>query len=479
MTKKNNHWLLSAVRNSPDSIAVEYEGRQYTYGEINERVTNIVRSLNSIGIKEGSKVALLSKNQLDFFLIVNALWYAGAVVIPINYRLAEKESAELIKNIKPDLLLCDDKAVESEEDIPAIRIDSIFHNKTGEEIKPAPFDSSKPAAIILTSGSSGKPKGIIHTFDTIYNSALSFSEFFHPAEESRWLASLPLYHIGGFMILCRALLLKHKIMLMPEPSFEHTKKLLKEETFDFLSLVPTQLKILIDENIRPAAKTVFLGGAAAESRLVNRVLEYGWNIVKVYGSTETCSMVAALEARKHKDKIASSGRPMPGCQIAIMQDDKFLPPGERGEICIKSPSNFVGTFYPEETYRTEEYFRTGDIGFLDNEGFLYVEGRRDDIIITGGVNVSSADVLNGLTKLEYISDAYVFAEQDEKWGSRISAAVVVGKNYEISEANIKEDLKSFLASFKIPKKIYFLPKIPRNEMGKINPEKLFKLLNQV
>ncbi|AFN74682.1 O-succinylbenzoate-CoA ligase [Melioribacter roseus P3M-2] len=479
MIGNDNHWLLSAVQNSPDSAAVEYDGHYYTYAEIYETVANIARSLKTLDIKEGSKAAVLAKNQLNFFLLVNAIWISGAVVIPINYRLTENESAELLKNIKPDILIYDSNPVGLDKDIPSVEAEFLFQNNPDKEYTAARFDSSRHAVIILTSGSGGKPKGIVHTFDTIYNSVFSFSEFFNPSEQSRWLASLPLYHIGGFMILCRALLLRHQIKLLPDPTFDRIKKILQEETFDFLSLVPTQLKTLLDENFNPVAKTVFLGGAPAEAGLVNRATELGWNIVKVYGSTETCSMVTALEVYKRRDKINSSGKPMPGCQIAVMQNDKFLPAGECGEIYVKSPSNFVGIFHPERIYRSEEYFRTGDIGFFDNEGFLYVEGRRDDIIITGGVNVSSGEVLKALTKLEYISDAYVFAERDEKWGSRISAAVVVKKDYDIAGTKIKNDLKSLLASYKIPKKLYFLSEIPRNEMGKINLEKLSKLLNQV
>ncbi|MGK9476257.1 o-succinylbenzoate--CoA ligase [Melioribacter sp. OK-6-Me] len=479
MIENNNHWLLSAVQNFPSSVAVEYEDRNYTYTEIYETVTKILRSLQTCGIKSDSTVGLLIKNQFNFFIIVNALWLSGAAVIPLNYRLTPNELNELLKKIKPDILLHDSNVELLEIDIPSIEVESLFLNNAGEESIAHQFNSSRVAVIMLTSGSSGMPKGIVHTFDTIYKSVLSFSEFFDPAEESRWLASLPFYHIGGFMIFCRSLILRHKIKLLQDPSFESVKKILKEESFDFLSLVPTQLKILIDENFRPVAKTIFLGGAPAEFELLSRALDAGWNTVKVYGSTETCSMVTALEIRKHRDKIASSGKPMPGCEIVIMQGDKELPAGESGEIYVNSLSNFIGTKYPEEIYRTGKYFRTGDWGFIDKDGFLYVEARRDDIIITGGENVSSREVLTALLALEYIKDAYVFAESDQKWGKRISAVVVIKKNFEINETKIKDDLRTFLSSFKIPKKFYFLSEIPRNEMGKINLKKLLKLLNQM
>jgi len=479
LIENNNHWLLSAVQNFPSSVAVEYEDRNYTYAEIYEMVIKTLRSLRACGIKSDSKVGLLTKNQFNFFLLVNALWLCGAIVIPLNYRLTPNELNDLLKKIKPDILLHDSNAELLGTEFPAIEVESLLLNDAEEEPITHQFIPSRPAVIMLTSGSSGMPKGIVHTFDTIYRSVLSFSEFFKPAFKSRWLASLPFYHIGGFMILCRSLILQHKIKLLQDPSFESVKKILKEETFDFLSLVPTQLKILIDENFRPVAKTIFLGGAPAEFKLLSRALDAGWNIVKVYGSTETCSMVAALEVRKHSDKIASSGKPLPGCKIVIIQDGKELPAGESGEIYVNSLSNFIGMKYPEEIYRTEKYFRTGDWGFIDKDGFLYVEARRDDIIITGGENVSSREVLNALLALEYTKDAYVFPENDDKWGSRISSAVVIKKNYSIDENRIKDDLRSILSSFKIPKKIYFLTEIPRNEMGKINFEKLLKLLNQV
>ncbi|MBS3944062.1 MAG: AMP-binding protein, partial [Melioribacter sp.] len=219
-------------------------------------------------------------------------------------------------------------------------------------------------------------------------------------------------------------------------------------------------------------------GGHLDTALCSLAINKGFPVVKVYGSTETCSMVSALSTEDFSGKPESVGKPLGDTEIKIAdKNGSFLESYRLGEIFVRSKSLLKKYFSDaDESSKklTDGYYRTGDFGWLDGEGFLHIKLRREDLFVTGGENVNPKEVEQFIIQLPSIIDTYVFAEPDETWGQIICAAIVTNGSITANELN--EQLKNMMASFKVPKKFYFLERIPRNDLGKIEKEKLMKLL---
>jgi O-succinylbenzoic acid--CoA ligase len=245
------------------------------------------------------------------------------------------------------------------------------------------------------------------------------------------------------------------------------------------SFVPTQLKRMLEADHQPneELRTVLLGGGFIAQRLVFDAISDGWNIVKVYGSTETASFVTALYDEDIYEKPRSAGKAVKPNQIIIVNESKFqIPWGEVGEIAVASPAIMKGYYNNEdETAKKIEdgFYYTGDIGFVDADGYLFIEARRTDLIVTGGENVNPNEVEKRLTEHDDILDAAVFPLKDDEWGEMVAAAIVLKNNKsDIDFDELHQFLKEDLAGYKIPKKIFVEEKLPRNELGKVLRGKL-------
>ncbi len=238
--------------------------------------------------------------------------------------------------------------------------------------------------------------------------------------------------------------------------------------------MPTTLDSLLKENVSPNKnlKYVFLGGGPSQTELITEAVKKSWPIVKVYGSTETCSMITALHPDEIKSKSDSSGKLIGQNKIKIMSKNK----NDFGEVAVFSKSLFKEYYNDQSTTNNKlknGWYLTGDFGRIDNEDYLYIESRRDDLIISGGENITSYEVESAIKKHPFVKDVFVFALQDKTWGQIVCAAIV---SETISEDVIKDFLKEKIASYKIPKRFFIVNEIPRNEMGKANRTELLKQL---
>jgi O-succinylbenzoic acid--CoA ligase len=286
------------------------------------------------------------------------------------------------------------------------------------------------------------------------------------------------------MILIRALVSGSSIVFPESLKFEEIVSSIKKHSPTQISLVPTTLRRILIENISPdpGIKYLYLGGGPSGDQLAVDAAGKGWPVVKVYGSSETCSMVTALYPEEIKLRPASSGKILGANRIRITGNDAFnsgsgINESRAGEILVSAKSLFREYYGdPELTAKKIQngWFHTGDYGMLDNEGYLFIDSRREDIIITGGETVSALEVESAIKNSPGVSDTYVFHLNDEIWGQVVCAAVV-------TESQDKVKLKSFLqtklAGYKIPKQIFFLDALPRNEMGKINRTALLKKIS--
>ncbi len=425
---------------------------------------------------EQKYIAVISKNNYEFILSVAALWEVGLIPVPINYNLKVEQISQMLKSINCNAALVESCFYSEFRNVCS----SVFTFKDLEKSSNKKIISFNETAVVLfTSGSTDLPKAVPLTFSNFLHHFDFVKNIFNLFETDNWLASLPFYHIGGFAIILRTLISKSSLSIIPNFGSDQIIPSIEKFNPSHISLVPTQLYEIVKKSILPNVdhKYLFLGGGPSEESIVLSAINLGWNIIKVYGSTETCSMVASVNINEFPSKIKSSGKAFVDHSILIV-DNKLqeLSNNDLGQIAVKAESLTSGYIKIDSNQFSNGMFFTGDFGFLDEDGFLFIEMRREDLIISGGENINPTEIELAIKKLKYVKDCVVVGLEDVKWGQIICA--VVHASHVILESELQEELKQYLPSFKIPKKIIFLDNIARNEIGKINRNSVKKLFVQ-
>ncbi|NJD22462.1 MAG: o-succinylbenzoate--CoA ligase [Melioribacter sp.] len=474
------HWLIEQASRYPHNAAIQTEQGSILYQKFLEECNLTANYLLTNDVRENDRVGILYTHSYKFFVIVNALWFIGAIPVPLNTRKTINEIEDELHIADVKFLIIDDSLksqfstleFQNVLDINIIKIhETRKHNFI---IRNSQFSILNCSLIMFTSGSTGNPKAVVHTFKSLYESVLTLNSFAELSPNDIWLASLPFYHIGGFMILIRSLIAACTVIFPTSPKFEDIEQTIKRSNPSHISLVPTTLRELLDHNVKPNKnlKFVFLGGGPSQTELIQAAVKKSWPIVKVYGSTETCSMVTALHPDDIKSKPDSAGKLIGQNKIKIINKDK----NALGEIAVSSKSLFKEYYNDQQTTNNKlqnDWYYTGDYGWIDDEGYLYIESRRDDLIISGGENISAYEVELIIRKYPLVKDVIVFGLQDKTWGQIVCTAIV---SETTSEDEIKDFLKEKIAAYKIPKRFFIVDEIPRNEMDKVNRTELLKML---
>lgn len=446
LPKINNNWFSESAELFGSRKAVVTDEMEFTYLQLANHINERTKTLTEKEINRNDIVGLFAEHSYQFIVDLLSVWKIGGVVFPINTKLAKNEIDRQIKFTGCKLLA--DK-------------------KVG---KNSASNKMSAALILFTSGTTGENKAVVHTYNSLFASASSIDKAIQLEEEKKWLASLPFYRIGGFQIIIRALLTGGTLCI---PKNVSTKKIIdgvNRYKPDYISLVNATYRSLLQSNSNELknTKAIFVGGGPVESSLLKEGISKGLPVYKVYGSTETSSMISILKPEDAVNKIESAGKPLPGVNIKIMQN----------EILVYSDSLFTG-YYKNDSLTKEKikngWYKTGDVGYIDDDGFLFIEGRKDNIIISGGEKIDPKEIESILKKLDNIKEAVVLGIPDEKWGQRICAAVVSNTKLDVSE--IQDELKEILPSYKIPKMIKQIESIPVDEMGKVNLSELQNLFN--
>lgn len=481
------HWLIQQARLSPNQIAIYTSDLRINYDKLLEQSLATAEYLSSLGIKDGDNVCILSNHSYEFWIISNALWLLGAVPVPLNTRNTIEEISWQTNHVEAKFIITfqQSQLVSNLKSIQHISLDDFDFqgNIISNNLLHSSFYVLRSSLILFTSGSTGKPKAVVHTFKSLYESVNAMDSSFSLSSNDLWLSSLPLYHIGGFMILVRSLLSGCSVIFPNDLKHESIIETASQYNPTHISLVSTTVKRILDDDTEPNSKLkyVFLGGGPLSPEICSKAIDAGYPIVKVYGSTETCSMVGALKSTDLYIRPDSAGFALTNeIKINIKDDDENAEDTNDstfGEILISSPTLFKEYYNDQQSTQTkivDGFYHTGDYGCLDEEGYLYIESRREDIIITGGENVSAKEVEKALFSFTQMQDNFVFGIEDENWGQIVCAAIVCEN---LSESEIKSQIKEKLAGFKIPKKFFFVEEIPRNEMGKIKRAELLRRLN--
>jgi o-succinylbenzoate---CoA ligase len=473
--------IIGNNKSIPHHPAVISSNETYTYKQLEDKINQAALFLQSLGIGKNSKTAILSSNNSDYVILILALWQLDACVIPLNIRLTDIELTEVLKFSDSDFLLYNELEKRNLPiNIPAIKfplnIDKPYTNGSFNQ-----FNSSHISLIMFTSGATGKPKGVMHSLNDLINSADNSQSLLKQTENDKWLASLPFYHIGGFSIIIRALHFGSTLIIPGSLATDDIRKAFDNVKPTLASLVGTQLKRLLEDGWRPGneLKNLLLGGGFVDEELLKNALSAGCNISNVYGSTETSAFVTANSNKNVYLKPLSSGKPLGNNKLYIVDKElKKLPSYTEGEIVIESNALFHG-YFKEEVVTKQKFFEnkffTGDIGYTDSEGDLFVISRRTDLIITGGENVNPLEVENILNSIPQITESCVFAMEDKDWGHIVAAAIVMKAKISIDDIN--SFVKGRLAGYKIPARYFQVEKIPRTSLGKIIREKIRDEIN--
>jgi O-succinylbenzoic acid--CoA ligase len=454
-----------------DLVAIIKSDKSISYQDLFINAQQLANTLSEKGIEKNNYVPLLIEDQLKFIETIIALWSLGVVPVPLNTKLLDDEINSILDDHDFKFLVSDNKSSFNHNNK---ELEVIYFNKitvTDSNVESLSFpEVDKEAVVIFTSGSTGKPKGVVHTFSSLINNIKNGSEILNHKENDRWLASLPFYHIGGFQIICRSFYYGCSIILPESLQTNHLAKSITDFNPTHISLVSTQLERLIHQKIKPdeLLQVSLIGGGFVEDELMIEADKLGWKPYRVYGSSETASMISAISVNEIISKPQSVGKPFNNVEIKLSDDS---------EILIKSNSLF--TKYLDDEKETSlklinGFYHSGDLGCVDDDGYLFIEARRTDLIVTGGENVNPIEVEKALLQIPSVKEACVFPKQNKTWGQIVACALVVTDSL-IDSKSIKEKLKLTLAGYKIPKEYYFADELPRTSLGKLEREKIKKM----
>ena len=467
-------WIAAAARRFPDREALRVGDEAFTYAELDQRVGGAAKALRERGVGPGGRVATLLPNGLASALMPHAALRLGAVLVPISTRLSGAEIRWMLDRGKPVLLVADDVSREAGSlEVPRLAPDELLVPRAARDDEHGHPDAGSPLAIIYTSGTTGRPKGAVLTVGNFAASAAASAAILGVHEDDRWLAVLPLFHVGGLSILLRSAMQGTGVVVHERFDADAVNRAIDEGGITIASLVAVMLERVLDaRGDRPFPKRfrcALVGGGPVSRPLLERCLRAKMPIAPTYGLTEAASQVATLlpaEAAKH---AGAAGRALPGTQLRIDGSDE-------GEILVSGPTVMAGYLDdPDATSKAirDGWLHTGDIGYLDDDGFLFVLDRRDDLIVTGGENVYPAEVEGVLASHPDVEEVAVVGTADATWGQRVTAIIRLAPNARADSAALERFCRERLAGFKVPRELRFVSEpLPRTASGKLQRSRL-------
>jgi o-succinylbenzoate---CoA ligase len=487
-TETMPNFLKKRALLTPDRVAVYFQDETITFRELYEKSNKSAGQLTSIGVKKDQYVGVLLKNHIDTVVILFALQLLGVKAVMLNNRLTLNELAWQLCDSRSSTLITELDFDELKQivTIPVITKNQLFATPQEAPVIQEEISLDNVCSIMYTSGTTGNPKGVIQTYGNHWWSSVGSALNLGYTETDRWLCSVPLFHISGYSILMRGVIYGMPIILHQTFDAEQTIEDIKTKQITIMSVVGTMLfrivETLKEAQLPSQFRCFLLGGGPAPLPLLEACLEKKLPVFQSYGMTETSSQIVTLSPEYSISKLGSAGKPLFPSQLKIMlEDGKMAAPKEAGEIVVKGPNVTTGyLFHPEATKKNlvDGWFHTGDIGYVDEEGFLYVLDRRSDLIISGGENIYPAEVESVLLSHPGVADAGVTGMEDKTWG-QVPVAFIVRKNgASVSASQLQQHCLENLAKYKVPKMFHFTELLPRNAAKKLLRRKLCELVDE-
>jgi acyl-CoA synthetase (AMP-forming)/AMP-acid ligase II len=471
----------------PDRTALIYEGQEISFADFLGRIEKTARFLAAHGIGEGDIVAVFMKNSVAFLEIAFATSHLGAIFLPINFRLSAEECAFIANHAEAKLVLADQEFADAVGDLPhtillGAQAQRDMRSLFLDNMPAAPMMVRKPQdlfRLMYTSGTTDRPKGVTHTYENFYWKCMDHVIALELTRQDRLLAIGPLYHVGAFDLPGMAVLwVGGSIVIHRQFDEEAVLAAIEAVKITCAWFAPMIVGRVLtfsgkEKHDLSSFKWCIAGG---EKTPEGRIREFtslfrNCRFIDAFGLTETCSGDTLMESGMEITKIGSTGRATPHVEIEVRDENgNTLPPGQEGEICIRGPKVTKGYWKdPEKTAQSffEDWFRSGDIGFLDTDGFLTITDRKKDMIISGGENIASSEVERVIYEIPSVAECAVIGVPDAKWGERPVAIVVLKAGASLTSSAVIEVCRDKLARFKVPRDVFFRDALPRNPSGKV------------
>jgi o-succinylbenzoate---CoA ligase len=432
-----DNWLAQRAETCPDRTALIAEGQGITYEELEAEATAAARRLAAHGVRGGATVTLELPVGTDYVILLHALMKLGAIAEPLNTRLAPTEREAELERAGPVLAVSRaGDAAGPEADLPLL----------GEH------DLDAIHCRVMTSGTSGHPRPIGLTYGNHLWSAVGSAFNLGVDPSDRWLCCLPLYHVSGLEIVMRSVIYGTGAVVHDGFAVESVAEALERDGVTLMSVVTTQLTRLLEAGVDLSGpRAILVGGGPVPLEALEEAIGRGAAVVQTYGLTETASQVTTLAPQEARRKLGSAGRPLLTTHLRI-QD---------GEILVQGP--VVAPGFADE----DGWLHTGDLGRIDDEGFLYVEDRLGDVIVSGGENVLPAEVEEVLLRHPDVDDAAAIGRADAEWQEAVEAVVVLRDGAAVGAAELRRHCAESLAGYKVPKRFEFVSELPRTDSGKL------------
>jgi fatty-acyl-CoA synthase len=479
--------------------ALVFQNSTRTYGEMRNHMRRVARGLDDLGIRPGDRVAVLSTNRLEYLEIECGIAAACAIMVPINWRLKPMEVGAILRRSGARAIFVEDKTsdtvfgLRSRGEIPKvdliISLDGDRHAELGylallgspsAAVFPAEPHFEDPHEIIFTSGTTGQPKGVVWTNGGLLFNSMQQIIDYRIGPESSTYAMIDLHYIGGRHDFTWPVLHAGGTVHIKESSGFDAKAALSyvcDHRISHVLWVPTMVfEILrvddLDRFDMTALRMIMCGGAPVSANITSAMQERFSNsdFVQVYGLTEGGGSVTCMPGHMAAEKPGSAGRPSVHVVIRIVDDEgRDLPASHDGEIWVRAPSMTAGYWdEPQLTQETlqDDWLRTGDIGHLDGDGYLYVTGRKKDMIISGGMNIYPSEIEDILRGHPAVADVSVIGLPHEKWGEQVCAVIELVEGRTVSQSELISYCSDRLAGFKKPSLVHFVASMPRTSSGK-------------
>ena len=487
-------WISRHADFDPDKPALIYQGDTVTYRQFDSMIGDHARALKHVyGVGRGDRVAYLGLNSPEFLALMFACARLGALFIPLNWRLAGPEHSYILGDAAARVLVCEkefrDHAEAIRADVPDcefvaagfdgdgwLSLNEALQTAQGDDHNPH-VTAETPLLLVYTSGTTGHPKGAVLTQEAVQWNAFNSLHMHDMTSADRVLTALPMFHVGGLNIQTTPALYAGATIIL-QRRFEPVQVLasIVEDRPSLVVLVPATIQALLRLEGWEGAdlsglRAVTTGSSIVPKRLIEAVHARGIPVLQVYGLTETCPVAIYLRAADAMAHVGSTGKSAMHCKVRIVNDaGGDVEKGQAGEILISGP-NIMFEYWgnAEATARALDngWFHTGDVGYEDDDGFIFINDRKTDVIVSGGENIYPAELELVLHEISGVAEATVIGVPDTKWGEVPVAVVVRSAGAKLDEPAILAAFEEALAHFKHPRDIIFVDALPRNVMGKV------------
>jgi fatty-acyl-CoA synthase len=488
-------WIEKHAAFAPDRAAIRFANRSIAYRAFHDEIEQAAGRLVALGVRPGGVVAYLGQNSPELMALLFACARLGAMLVPLNWRLAVPEHLRVLEDCRPTAVLVEpefhDHAAALANDFAATTWVALGKARTGwrawDDVAPEPLPpiaSEDDSALLLcyTSGSTGTPKGVVHTHSSLFWNAMNSTHMHDLTSADRILSTLPMFHVGGLNVLTTpAFHAGASVTLHARFDPGEAIEAIERERITLTVLVPAQLTAMMahprwNDADFSSLRVVTTGSTIVPAAFVRRVHDRGLRLIQVYGSTETCPLAAYQRLDAADRKVGSAGLPALHCDVRIVDPDGAdCAGGEDGEILVRGPNVMRGYLNaPEATASAMQggWYHTGDVGHFDDDGYLYVVSRKTDMIISGGENVYPSEIESILLESPDIADVSVVGRPDPRWGEAIVAVVVLAPGAKMAEADVLALLDGRVARYKRPRHIAFADALPRNALGKVMKDRI-------